>query len=205
MKKVYKKDNFSGDNRGFKEHSEMHKATCSECHKECEIPFKPSDDRPVYCNDCFRNRPKPNTGGRFDRGGRFERPNFRSDRRMYQATCASCGARCEVPFEPRGGKPVYCNDCFGKNKTGGSGSGGGQRQDNKQLEEQIRILNGKLDKILGILNPAPIVPVISEKKPVVEIKTPDVGEAIKKAIEKKDEKPAKKKTATKKPAKKAKK
>ena len=32
---------------------EMHKATCSECKKECEVPFKPSEDRPVYCRDCF--------------------------------------------------------------------------------------------------------------------------------------------------------
>ena len=35
---------------------EMHKATCSECKKECEVPFKPSGDRPVYCRDCFSKR-----------------------------------------------------------------------------------------------------------------------------------------------------
>ena len=32
---------------------EMHKATCAECKKECEVPFKPSGDRPVYCKDCY--------------------------------------------------------------------------------------------------------------------------------------------------------
>lgn len=32
---------------------EMHKATCSDCGEECEVPFKPSKDRPVYCRDCF--------------------------------------------------------------------------------------------------------------------------------------------------------
>ena len=32
---------------------EMHKATCSACGEECEVPFKPSQDRPVYCRDCF--------------------------------------------------------------------------------------------------------------------------------------------------------
>lgn len=31
----------------------MHKATCSSCGKECEVPFRPSGDKPVYCNDCF--------------------------------------------------------------------------------------------------------------------------------------------------------
>jgi CxxC-x17-CxxC domain-containing protein len=35
---------------------EMHKATCEECKKECEVPFKPSGDRPVYCKDCFSKR-----------------------------------------------------------------------------------------------------------------------------------------------------
>lgn len=35
---------------------EMFKATCSGCQKECEVPFKPSGDRPVYCKDCFSKR-----------------------------------------------------------------------------------------------------------------------------------------------------
>ena len=34
---------------------EMHKATCGDCGNECEVPFKPKDARPVYCNDCFQN------------------------------------------------------------------------------------------------------------------------------------------------------
>ncbi len=37
---------------------EMHKVTCSECGKECEVPFQPSGDRPVYCKDCYqKHRP----------------------------------------------------------------------------------------------------------------------------------------------------
>ena len=35
---------------------EMHKAVCAECKKECDVPFKPSGDRPVYCKDCFSKR-----------------------------------------------------------------------------------------------------------------------------------------------------
>ena len=39
---------------------EMHKATCSECKKECEVPFKPAEGKPVYCRDCFaKHKPKP--------------------------------------------------------------------------------------------------------------------------------------------------
>ncbi len=32
---------------------EMHKATCAECNKECEVPFKPTEGRPVYCRECY--------------------------------------------------------------------------------------------------------------------------------------------------------
>ena len=42
-----------GFNRGGDERREMFKATCAECGKPCEVPFRPSGDRPVYCKDCF--------------------------------------------------------------------------------------------------------------------------------------------------------
>lgn len=42
-----------GFNRGPRE---MHKATCADCGKECEVPFKPTEGRPVYCRDCFQKR-----------------------------------------------------------------------------------------------------------------------------------------------------
>ena len=35
---------------------EMHKATCSECKKECEVPFKPTPGKDVFCKDCFAKR-----------------------------------------------------------------------------------------------------------------------------------------------------
>ncbi len=35
---------------------EMHKVTCSDCGNEAEVPFKPSGDRPVYCQECYRKR-----------------------------------------------------------------------------------------------------------------------------------------------------
>ena len=33
-------------------------------------------------------------------------------RQMHPVICAECGAQTEVPFEPRGDKPVYCRTCF---------------------------------------------------------------------------------------------
>jgi len=38
---------------------EMHKATCADCKKECEVPFKPSGDRPVYCKECWEKHRPP--------------------------------------------------------------------------------------------------------------------------------------------------
>ena len=35
---------------------EMHKAICSDCKKECEVPFKPTEGKPVYCKDCYSKR-----------------------------------------------------------------------------------------------------------------------------------------------------
>jgi len=33
-----------------------YKAICADCNKECEVPFRPSHDRPVYCRECFSSR-----------------------------------------------------------------------------------------------------------------------------------------------------
>lgn len=38
---------------------EMHKATCADCGKECEVPFKPDGSRPVYCQDCYKKHRPP--------------------------------------------------------------------------------------------------------------------------------------------------
>ncbi|OPY58614.1 MAG: hypothetical protein A4E57_04824 [Syntrophorhabdaceae bacterium PtaU1.Bin034] len=40
----------------FGGYREMFKAVCAECKKECEVPFKPRDNRPIYCKECFAKR-----------------------------------------------------------------------------------------------------------------------------------------------------
>ena len=37
-----------------------------------------------------------------------------SRRQMFPVTCAECGKNTQVPFEPRGDRPVYCSDCYRK-------------------------------------------------------------------------------------------
>ena len=49
----------------------------------------------------------------------------RAERTMTQVVCANCGKDTEVPFVPRGDKPVYCSDCYSQ-MNGGSNRGGGR-------------------------------------------------------------------------------
>jgi len=35
---------------------EMHDAVCSSCGKNCQVPFQPSGEKPVYCSDCFQSQ-----------------------------------------------------------------------------------------------------------------------------------------------------
>ena len=34
----------------------MTKVICSQCKKECEVPFKPTSNKPVFCDKCFSKR-----------------------------------------------------------------------------------------------------------------------------------------------------
>lgn len=51
----------------------MHKATCSECNKACEVPFRPTGDKPIYCNDCFSSK-RGGEAPRAPRGDSFGGP-----------------------------------------------------------------------------------------------------------------------------------
>jgi CxxC-x17-CxxC domain-containing protein len=83
---------------------EKFKAVCADCNEECEIPFNPTEGRPVKCDACFRRGRDRNRGnGGF--GG--DRP-----RRDFDVVCADCGKDTTVPFKPTQGKPVLCRECF---------------------------------------------------------------------------------------------
>ena len=163
-------------------------AICSECGDKCELPFRPSGERPVFCSNCF--------GKQQDNGGtsrtsnftndRRERSSFGADRQMHEATCAKCGDNCQVPFRPTASKPVYCDNCFKKDENRGS-------RDNSDVAEQIKQLNIKIDKLIKFLE------VTSENK--VEIKKEkDLAEKkpTKKAVKEVKEKKVKAKATVKK-------
>ncbi|MFA6534306.1 MAG: CxxC-x17-CxxC domain-containing protein [Patescibacteria group bacterium] len=167
---------------------QMHSAVCSECGDACEVPFRPTGDRPVFCTKCFGAQDHDNftrqparTGGRsFDRPAGAGRPRF-EDKRMFDAICAKCGTNCQVPFRPIGDKPVFCSQCFDKGDRVKPGNQPVNRPD--QFKDQFEKLNSKLDKILKALNLSPAAEVVLAEPAVKKPKTAKV--AAKKAVKKK--------------------
>ncbi len=41
------------DSYNYRPRREMFPAVCAECGKSTQVPFQPSEDRPVYCRDCY--------------------------------------------------------------------------------------------------------------------------------------------------------
>lgn len=102
---------------------------CADCGK----PFTfTAGEQEFYQSMGFRNEPKrckehrtsrrddsgsssgSYSGGSGSYAGGAERPR----RQLYPAVCANCGKDTQVPFEPKGTKPVYCSDCFAKQRAG---------------------------------------------------------------------------------------
>lgn len=68
-----------GGGRGFgggfgDRNPQMHDAVCSKCGNACQVPFKPTGDRPVFCDACFKSQPKESF--RREGGSGFSRPSF---------------------------------------------------------------------------------------------------------------------------------
>lgn len=92
------------------------------------------DDKTLTCRDC--GKPFTFTAGEqefFDQKGFASPPArcascrqqrkasgfgvVRGSRELFNATCGDCGGAAEVPFTPRGDRPVYCSDCFQRQRA----------------------------------------------------------------------------------------
>ncbi len=98
--------------------------TCVDCSSEFVFS---ADDQQYHAEKGFENDPKrcpscrqaKRAGGGGGRGGGDRGGGYGGPRQMYDAVCASCGSACQVPFQPRQDRPVYCSDCFSKDKPTG--------------------------------------------------------------------------------------
>lgn len=80
-------------------------------------------NQPSRCPSCREARRSEGRGG----GGGYGGGGYggggggygRREREMFPAVCAQCGKETQVPFQPRGDRPVYCQDCYDKQRPGG--------------------------------------------------------------------------------------
>lgn len=91
------------------------KLVCKECGQEFiftvqeqeEFAEKGHHNNPSRCNECRMARKARGTSAN---------NNHRSDRALHDAVCANCGKSTQVPFKPRNDRPVYCRDCYKRNR-----------------------------------------------------------------------------------------
>jgi len=78
---------------------------------------QPADDQQAADQPVTDTAGEPKTGGTDQYG-----------RQLYKVNCSSCGAETEVPFKPAGNRPVYCRDCYMKQRNDRRGGDRGGRQ-----------------------------------------------------------------------------
>ena len=85
---------------------------CSDCGTTFNFS---AEDQEFFHSKGYTNEPKRCPSCRQARkSARYGNGSSGFRRQMFPATCAECGKDTEVPFEPRTGRPVYCNDCYRK-------------------------------------------------------------------------------------------
>jgi len=99
--------------------------TCVECNTSfafsvedqsyhAEKGYTNEPKRCPACRDVRRAERRGGTGGGGGYGGGM-------NRQMHPITCAQCGKDAEVPFLPRGDRPVYCSDCYDQQRSSTAG------------------------------------------------------------------------------------
>jgi CxxC-x17-CxxC domain-containing protein len=72
-------------------------------------------NEPSRCPECRAVRKSQRSGPSMndDTYGTYER----QPRQLYEVICSECGGVARVPFQPRGDKPVYCSNCFDRQRS----------------------------------------------------------------------------------------
>ncbi len=73
---THRGDRNAGEYNGGERREMKFQATCSECNKTCEVPFRPNGSKPVYCKDCFGAKKGAHSHGGNDTAPKFEKRDF---------------------------------------------------------------------------------------------------------------------------------
>jgi CxxC-x17-CxxC domain-containing protein len=95
--------------------------TCSDCNNSFTFNAEEQEqfhsrgytNEPKRCPECRQARKAERFGNTGNSQG-YSSSGYVPARQMYPAVCSDCGKATSVPFEPRQGRPVYCNDCYRK-------------------------------------------------------------------------------------------
>lgn len=80
--------------------------------RDCGVAFVFSaGEQEFYATKGFQNEPARCPECRRIRRNRMSQLSM-GPRQMFPVICAQCGVETEVPFQPRGDRPVYCRACF---------------------------------------------------------------------------------------------
>lgn len=106
---------------GDRDRSQMFQTVCSECGRDCEVPFRPNGSKPVFCSSCFEAQ---GNGGRPSRSSGFggNRPDDNTRVRRFE----------------RDGKPIETREEKDNRNL-------------IQLKDEVARLGAKLDKVLELL------------------------------------------------------
>jgi CxxC-x17-CxxC domain-containing protein len=63
-------------------------------------------NEPKRCPDCRAQRKAAQGGGL----------GYTAQRQFYPVVCDACGRETQVPFQPRGDRPVYCSECYAQRR-----------------------------------------------------------------------------------------
>jgi CxxC-x17-CxxC domain-containing protein len=84
---------------------------CCDCGNDFTFSV---EDQEFFQSKGYTNEPKRCPECRQARKAERYNSGYGNTRQMFPVVCAECGKDTEVPFQPRGDRPVYCSDCFRK-------------------------------------------------------------------------------------------
>jgi len=150
-----RKPRFGNNNFGKKpwenREQEVFDATCANCNKDCQVPFRPTSGKPVFCKECFNQK----EGSDFSKGP--ARRNFERQDRGRNNFRERQSERRPFEFNNRGG----------------------DSQNNNDLKKQVEMLTLKIDRLIqSIENLNRTKPMPAKEEVAKDTKKKSIGEAL---------------------------
>ena len=138
-KDAVKSNNFGSYSR-MSDSLGKYSATCDACGRRCEVPFRPTGAKPVYCSYCFKNKGQEDENAPPEESTRDEN----GERIFHEIVCDGCGKETQIPFKPIPGKPVFCKECYASTNLESKAT-------IEKLSKEVKELKLAIAKIMKVL------------------------------------------------------